>query len=240
MARILIGSSNICRFYKPETFSNHKPYIMVKSTKFEHFKAKMDNLEMGKKQVVISVIENFLCDAVGSDPQDEDKLNEIIEKVIKEFTGVIETAGKKFADSRFVVAKPIQRPRDKWYVENFDAMGKYFTESVNKLKLGNVTSADAISVMSQKFEPDMVHLTMETGSIFVDGLLRAADDFFNAELIDLEGEQETAMDTGSEGSSGTIQEKGEKDTQIPGESNQRKMEKKFTTNGGRIQSKKRE
>jgi ketopantoate reductase len=115
MAHILIGSSNICRFYKPETFRDHKPYIMFKSTKFEHFKVKLDNLEIWKKQVVISVIENFLCDVVGSDPQEEDKLNEIIERVIKEFAEVIGTAGKRFVESRFVVVKPIQRPRDKWY-----------------------------------------------------------------------------------------------------------------------------
>ena len=69
MERILIGSSNINRFYKPEAFKDHKPYIMVKSTKFEHFKVKMDGLEKGKKQVVVLVIENFLCDAVGSDPR---------------------------------------------------------------------------------------------------------------------------------------------------------------------------
>jgi hypothetical protein len=95
MACILIGSSNICHFYKPETFRDHKPYIMVKSTKFEHLKVKMDSLEIGKKQLGVSAIENFLCHAVGSDPQDEDRLNEIIESVIKELAEVIETAGKR-------------------------------------------------------------------------------------------------------------------------------------------------
>ncbi len=203
MERILIGSSNINRFYKPEAFKDHKPYIMVKSTKFEHFKVKMDSLEKGKKQVVVSVIENFLCDAVGSDPQDEDRLNEIIESVIREFTGVIERAGKRDVESKFVIVKPIKRPRDKWYEENFDEMSKYYTESVNKLKLENVTVADAISSMSQNFEPDMVHLTMEAGLTFIDGILRAAEDFFNAELVDLEDEREVAMDIADGGCSGS-------------------------------------
>jgi hypothetical protein len=49
MAHILIGSSNLCQFYKPETFRDYKPYIKVKSTNIEYFKVKMDNLEIEKK-----------------------------------------------------------------------------------------------------------------------------------------------------------------------------------------------
>jgi hypothetical protein len=137
-----------------------------------------------------------------------------------------------------VAVKPIQRPRDKWYVENFDEMCKYFIKSVNKCKLENVTILDALFVMSQKFETDMVHQTMETGSIFVDGLLRAAEDFFNAELINLEGEQEKAPDAEAEGSSGTIQEMVKKDKKILGETDQRKMVKNLQQMADRFNQRK--
>jgi hypothetical protein len=48
---------------------------------------------------------------------------------------------------------------------------------------------DAISVSSQKFEQDMVHLTEDAGWIFVAGILGAAEAFFRGELVDLEGEE---------------------------------------------------
>jgi hypothetical protein len=48
-----------------------------------------------------------------------------------------------------VVVKPLQRPRDKWYDENFDEMCKYFIESVNKVKLENENIADAICQVTE-------------------------------------------------------------------------------------------
>ncbi len=86
---------------------------MVKSPKLEPFKAMMDNLEVEEKEVIISAIQKFLCDLVSRDPEDEDKLNEIIERVIKEFTGVIEMAGKRFTASKFDVTKLMKQPSNK-------------------------------------------------------------------------------------------------------------------------------
>jgi hypothetical protein len=50
--------------------------------------------------MVISVVENFLCDAVGSDPQDESTLLEILEKIINEFAVVI---GSSFMGTKFAI-----------------------------------------------------------------------------------------------------------------------------------------
>jgi hypothetical protein len=47
--------------------------------------------------------------------------------------------------------------------------------------------------MSQKFEYDGVHLTPEYGEIFLRTTLEKAEDFFNAEFVDLD-----KMDTGEE------------------------------------------
>jgi hypothetical protein len=60
MARILIGFSNIYRFYNVEKIPTCKPYRMVNCTSIEVFKAGMDELEKVDKEVIISVIENFI------------------------------------------------------------------------------------------------------------------------------------------------------------------------------------
>ena len=189
MARILIGSSNICRFYKPETFKDYRKYLVMKCTKIEPFKARMACLESCNTEVVISVIENFLCDAVGSDPEDEDTLNQTIESVIDNFVEIVGKTARAFPKTRFGIVKPIQRPRDKWYSDNFDELKEYYNEGLSKLGLTNITTIDPISLTSQKFETDCVHLTKDAGWLFVDGILRAAEDFFKAEMVDLEEEQ---------------------------------------------------
>ena len=189
MTGLLIGSSNVCRFYKPETFKDYRKYIMVKCTKFEPFAARMACIEVGNKEVVVSVIENFLCDAVGSDPEDEDTLNQTIEKVIDDFVNVIGMSAKALPKTKFGIVKPIQRPRDKWYSDNFDEIQKCYSEGLNNLRLTNLTLIDPISLMSQKFEEDKVHLTGEAGWLFLDGMLSAAEVFFAAEMVDLENEE---------------------------------------------------
>ena len=188
MSRILIGSSNICRFYKPEAFTAYKKYTTIRCTRFEPFKARMACIEAEEKEVAISVIENFICDAVGRDPENEDALNNAIEKTVKEFVEVIKESADKLPETKFVLACPIQRPRDKWFSENFDEIKQLFIELIIKLKKSNVTTVDAISVSSQKFEQDLVHLTEDSGWIFVDGILGAAEAFFKAEVVDLERE----------------------------------------------------
>ena len=124
MLGVLIGSSNVCRFYNHETFKCYRQYVAVKCSKFEPFKARMACMEVGNKDVVVSVIENFLCDAVGSDPEDEDTLNQIIEEVINKFVEVIGTTAIALPGTKFGIVKPIQRPRDRWYQDNFEETKK--------------------------------------------------------------------------------------------------------------------
>ena len=88
---------------------------MVRCTRVEPFKARMECVEAREKEVIISVIENFICDAVGVDPENEDVLNKSIETVIEEFAKIISEVAKKLPGTRFAMICPIQRPRDKWY-----------------------------------------------------------------------------------------------------------------------------
>ena len=66
LTRHIIGSSNINRFYKKEHFPAFKECKMIKCCREEVFKVRMDDLVSEVKEVIISVIENFITDAVGN------------------------------------------------------------------------------------------------------------------------------------------------------------------------------
>ncbi len=60
MDRILVGSSNVYRFYRPELYKEFTTYNVARCTDIISFKAVMENLEESETGVVVSVIENFL------------------------------------------------------------------------------------------------------------------------------------------------------------------------------------
>ena len=66
LTRHIIGSSNINRFYKKENFPGFKECKMIKCCREEVFKVRMEDLVSEVKEVIISVIENFITDAVGN------------------------------------------------------------------------------------------------------------------------------------------------------------------------------
>jgi hypothetical protein len=63
----------------------------------------------------------------------------------------------------------------------------------------------------------MVHLTRDAGLTFVDGALRAAEDFFGAELVDLEPNQESMEKNIASGSNERVNEKNQDDQKKIGE-----------------------
>ena len=193
MARLLIGSSNVYRFYEAGRFTGYNPYIMMNCTRIEVFKAKMDALEVEDKEIVISVIENFICDAV-RDVLDERVSNENCEKTIKIFMLTLKEAAERLPESRFALARPMLRPGNAWYSEKFEAIVKFFDDGINSIGRSNIAKLDPLSRMSQKFEYDGVHLTPECGAIFVETMLENAEAFFNAEIVDIDLDEE--METG--------------------------------------------
>jgi hypothetical protein len=176
----------------------------MKCTAIEVFKAKMDGLEKEDKEVVISVIENFICDAVKG-VTDETVANGLCEKVIKEFLKIVHETSKKLTESKFALAHPLLRPGNLWYSDKFDDITKFYIEGLKAMSSSNIMSLDPMSRMSQKFEYDGVHLTPDYGTIFVQTTLEKAEAFFNAEIIDLEGTMETEDESESlmEGVKGT-------------------------------------
>ena len=197
MIRTLIGSSNVYRHYKPDEFKEYNDYKMVKCTKKETFVAVLDDIEKGKGEVVISVVENLLCDAIGGNT-DPEAMNQILEEEIKTFLSIIKDVATKRQDLKIAVAQPTLRPLHQWFTDSHEAFCKKIAEGIRQMDLRNVGKIDGPIKMSQVFEEDGVHLTPCSGKVFVNTILYNADAFFTAELIDLEEEMEIDRMDGGE------------------------------------------
>ena len=186
MIRLLIGSSNVAGTYSPEKFKGYPPYKMAKCTRIEVFKALMDDIK-DEKEVIIAVIENFICDAVRAVPEhSEDLIDGAIDSTIKEFMYYVENTATKNPMTRFALAQPILRPRHSWYSERYEGICRSFVSGVNALARVNVSKLEAMTRTTQNFVSDEIHLTKDSSFTYVNGLLYNADLFFTAELIDLE------------------------------------------------------
>jgi hypothetical protein len=199
--RVLIGSSNVANFYKKSDFSEYPDYRMIKSTRFETFKAQMLKLERSNKLVVISVIENFLSDAARKGEAEnvenyEVNFNEIISSAIQEFVTVVKDNAIRLPETTFLLVKPILRPSLNWFDLNFDEICADLKEKISKVGLNNVSEIESLSRASQNFATDGVHLTNESGRLFVDCIISSAEAHYNAgPVIDLEEEEDDLMET---------------------------------------------
>ncbi len=186
MERLLIGSSNIAGNYNPSKFKEYPPYKMIKCTKVELFRVAVETIK-DEREVIISVIENFLCDAVRpiNDPT-SGQIDTVIEGVIDDFVGVVKKAAIRLPKTKFALAQPILRPAHKWYMERHEGFCKFFVSRVNSMGLENVSKLETLSKMSQSFANDGVHLTADSGRTFVNTILFHAESFFETEVINLE------------------------------------------------------
>jgi hypothetical protein len=189
MEKVLIGSSNVYRFYRPDNFKDYNVYNMVRCTDMVTFKAIVNNLEANETEVVISVIENFIERAVGQSKSDEEIWTKSGD-VLASFVGIIGEAAKRLPGTKFALADPIIRPKLNWYQRTYDDLQAAFVESIGSLKRNNVTRFEAIAQGCSQFEGDQTHLTAESGQIFIDGLLTKAETFFKAPVIDLVEDEE--------------------------------------------------
>jgi hypothetical protein len=189
MYRVLIGSSNVTRFYKPELYKDFSKYLVIKCTDIESFRACTTNLGEEDSEIVISVIENFLEKSARDEANTEGwatKMGEIFNR----FAKIIKEASERMPKTKFVIAYPITRPKIKWYQGLFDDITQTFKESLEVMKLDNVTGLDAIPQGCQQFEEDQVHLTEASGQIFLEGLLTGAEKFFRAPFVQLDDDED--------------------------------------------------
>ena len=190
MWRKIIGSSNVYRVYDHDLFRDYPKFDMVKCTKTEIFKTALDNIEDGKGEIIISVLENFLCDAVNG-ITDPNEMNMALEGAIKEYLALVKSAAEKRPQASFALVQLTLRPLHKWYTDCHEALCKELGEGIRTMDKRNVGKIDAPIKMSQIFEQDGVHLTPSSGKVFVNTMLFNADAFFNTEVVDLEEDMET-------------------------------------------------
>ena len=79
MKIIIIGSSNTYHFVQYLKDDEKGEINLQKCTKLESLKVHLDNLEETDRKVLITVVENFVCDAV-KEENGEDQVKKGVEK----------------------------------------------------------------------------------------------------------------------------------------------------------------
>ena len=194
VSRYLIGSSNINRFYKVEEYPNFNPCIMQKCCNIETFKVLMEELDDGYNEVMISVIENFICDEVDGE-KEEKRIDEKVKKAIDTFLRVVQVTAERLKKSKFAVCLPILRPRINWYTKRSQSITKDYADGICALKASNVAWIKAPLDKEQIFGEDKIHLTQESGVFLVETLMSGANEFFKAkDFITIDEDMEEDVD----------------------------------------------
>jgi len=180
MSRIIVGSSNVRRFYSHSRFKAYQPYKMELCTVFRMFEVTMESIPADAR-VIISVVENFIEKEITQEGDKDDHLK----KAMGKFMEVVVKAAKKNEGARLVVAYPILRPGNGWMTDNEEKIRKEFESAYNVQDQINISKVDCVLKSSQVFEKDGVHLTEKAGQNFVENLLGMAEDNFEADIIDL-------------------------------------------------------
>jgi hypothetical protein len=107
------------RFYSPEKFPNHRPYVMAKKCNMDVFKTRMMALQNTEKTVIVQVIENLLEDSVkGNLGLDGSILEAVLINTVKATITVmmnaVREAATRLPESKFALIMPITRPCTIW------------------------------------------------------------------------------------------------------------------------------
>ena len=137
--RLLIGSSNVARFFDPKKVKQHEGCRLEKCFRIEEFRVRIGNLSSlnNLDSVTISVIENFLCDAIGAEPEPE-TFDKIVGEVCEEFCKLVGKVSERIPHTLILVVKPINRPKYKWFSDTYYDICNYIGARVKKCKMKNV------------------------------------------------------------------------------------------------------
>jgi hypothetical protein len=159
---------------------------MVKCTQMAGFTAYMESLSAPSENVLISVIENFVVDAVGADIVEPEGA---IDKCIKDFLSIVKKAATKLPNTKFAIVMPLRRPAILWYQERVDHITNSLDGGVKTMvsnkNVNNIVSISCPSEITQQFESDGTHLTKQSAKTFLEIILNSAESFFEADLVDL-------------------------------------------------------
>ena len=195
MSTVVIGSSNLKRFYPDLEEKLRKSISMQKCCTMDTFKVRMNELDEDDKGVVISVIENFVCEMVG-EAKEEEEIEARIKKALDEFIGVVKETATKLKMSKFVVVEPMKRPGVKWYNNKIIQITKVYVTGIRNLGLINIKLISWDDLPVQTFDDMGVHLVPAAGTRFFVAVMAYAEHFFKIVAVDL---AEEAMDDSAGG-----------------------------------------
>jgi hypothetical protein len=108
MANMLIGSSNVARFYKVDKFKDYRQYNVAKCTTIESFRATISELEEGV--AIISIFENLVVDAAKNLDKDNTALDKSIRQSIDEVMGLVKLTAERMPGTKIGIVTPLGRP----------------------------------------------------------------------------------------------------------------------------------
>ena len=190
MSTIVIGSSNLKRFYPDLEEKLRKSISMQKCTTMDTFKVRMNELDEDDKGIIISVIENFVCDNVG-EAKEAEEIEAKMKQTLEEFVEVLKATATKLKTSKFVVVEPMKRPGVKWYNNRIVEYTKAYATAVQNLGLLNIKLISWDDLPVQTFDDAGVHLVKAAGTRFFVAVMAYAEHFFDIVSVDL---VEEAMD----------------------------------------------
>jgi hypothetical protein len=191
MSRIIMGSSNMSRFYPNKKFHQYGKYEMAKTCNYEVFKARMTILDENCKIVIIQVIENLLEDAVKANVAVDgtiqtDALINTITGAIRIVMDNVKTSAMALPGTNYFMVMPITRPAVAWYTDNFETIYKDYGEKVDAMNLPNVKKLECFALEAQKFDSGLVYLTRESGDFFIGAILSGVDELCGVVRMDEE------------------------------------------------------
>ena len=131
MDRIIVGSSNVYRFYRPELYKDFRTYNVARCTDIVTFKGVMDNLKEEESGVIVSVLKNFLDRSIENGGGNKAVLTNLGE-TIATFVGIIKAAAIRFPTTRFSIADPIKRPKNPQYQNHFEDIIQSVGDAVDR------------------------------------------------------------------------------------------------------------
>jgi len=119
MNRVIIGSSNVYRYYNKATYTDYNDYILLKCVHIKSFEVILATLGKDDKEVIVSVLENFL-DRAGSGETTEEGYLLKLGETMEEYGRIIGESSMRNPGTKFSIVDPIWRPKLEWYQNLYD------------------------------------------------------------------------------------------------------------------------
>jgi hypothetical protein len=180
---LIIGSSNVCRLFDSGKFNHSRSYSAIKCTQALSFDAHMSSVGKDNKFVIISVIENFIADAVSNEREPGAE----IVHCLNTFCNVVGDTAERLPETKFSIVTPLQRPVHKWYQKILTEITGKFEDSIKNMvvsrNLLNVNITKCSPISTQAYLDDGVHLTEASARIFLDHILSRSESYFDSEVM---------------------------------------------------------